>query len=142
VVGSPQHGGFIGLRLDHTGADMGRAMMEGSVYELRWALEHLREAGMALEEMWMLGGAAQSPLWPQIVADVAGLPILLSQYTHGPALGAAILATVGLGAFDSLEEAQARFRVTPRRIEPTDAHASVYDRQFATYQRLARELAQ
>jgi xylulokinase len=116
--------------------------MEGAAYELRWALEHLREAGTAIEEMWMIGGAAQSPLWPHIVADVSGLPVLLSQYTHGPALGAAILAGVGLGIFDSPETAQARFRVTPRRIEPTDAHASVYDRLFAAYQRLARELAQ
>jgi xylulokinase len=138
--GSLRHGGFVGLRLDHSWADLGRAMLEGAAYELRWALEHLRGAGLAIELMWMIGGATQSPLWPQIVADVSGVPVLLSQYTHGPALGAAILAGVGLGTFDSVEAAQARFRVSAWRLEPDDAHAPVYDRQFAAYQRLARVL--
>jgi xylulokinase len=138
---SPRHGGYLGLRLDHSWADMGRAMLEGAAYELRWALAHLRGAGLALEQMWMIGGAAKSSHWPQIVADVTGLPVLLSQYTHGPALGAAILAGVGLGIFDSVEAAQAHFQVSAWRIEPGDAHAQVYDRQYAAYRRLARELA-
>ncbi len=89
----------------------------------------------------MIGGATQSPAWPQIVADVVRLPLLLSQYRHGPALGAAMLAGVGLGAFDSVEAARARFQVSARRIEPAHAHAPVYDRQFAAYRRLARALA-
>jgi xylulokinase len=141
VPGSQQHGGFLGLRLDHSWADMGRAMLEGAAYELRWALEHLRAAGLALEQMWMVGGAAQSPLWPQIVADVSGLPVLLSQYTHGPALGAAILTGVGLGIFDSVEAARDHFQVSARRIEPVETHEPVYDWQYAAYRRLARELA-
>ncbi|MFN2167684.1 MAG: xylulokinase [Anaerolineae bacterium] len=136
----PRHGGLAGLRLDHSRADVGRAILEGAAYELRWALEGLSATGLAIDELWMIGGAAQSPFWPQIVADVSGLPVLLSSYTHGPALGAAILAGVGLGLFDSLEAAQACFRVSARRIEPDGTHTPVYERQFATYQQLAREL--
>jgi xylulokinase len=142
VSDSIRHGGFVGLRLDHSRADMGRAMLEGAAYELRWALERLRRAGMAIEQMWMVGGATHSPFWPQIVADVTGVPISLTQYTHGPALGAAILAGVGLGLLNSVEAGQARFRVSARQIEPGDAHAPVYDKQFAAYQRMARNLAQ
>jgi len=141
VPGAEGRGGFAGLRLDHTWADMGRAILEGAAYELRWALEHLRGSGLAIEEMWMIGGASSSPHWPQIVADVTGVPMLLSHYSHGPALGATILAGVGLGIFDSVEAAQARFRVSGRRIEPEGTPAQVYDRQFAAYQRLARVLA-
>jgi xylulokinase len=135
-----RHGGFIGLRLDHSRADMGRAMLEAATYELRWALEHLRGAGLAIDQMWMIGGAAQSPLWPQIVADVTGMPLLLSQYRHGPALGAAMLAGMSLGIVSSAEAAEACFQVSARRIEPADTHAPVYERQFAAYQRLARTL--
>ncbi len=141
VPGAPQLGGFAGLRLDHSRADMGRAIMEGAAYELRWALERLQGAGKAIEEMWMIGGATESPLWPQIVADVTGLPLSLTQYSHGPALGAAILAGLGLGIFDSVEAGRASFRVSARLIEPVQAHAPVYDRQFAAYQWLARRLA-
>jgi xylulokinase len=138
--GSLRHGGFMGLRLDHSWVDMGRAILEGAAYELRWALEHLHGTDLAMERMWMIGGPTQSPAWPQIVADVTTVPVLLSQYTHGPALGAAILAGVGLGIFDSVAAAQDRFQVFAGRIEPQAAHAPVYDRQFAAYQRLAQVL--
>ena len=141
VPGTMRHGGFVGLRLDHAWADMGRAMLEGAAYELRWALEHLRQAGLAIEQMWMIGGATRRPLWPRIVSDVTGLPLLLAEASHGPALGAAILAGVGLGVFDSVEAAQAHFQVSSRRIEPADTHAPVYERLYATYRRLASALA-
>jgi xylulokinase len=136
-----RHGGFIGLRLDHSWANMARAILEGAAYELRRALEHLQQAGLAIAQLWMIGGATQSPVWPQIVADVTGLPVLLSQYSHGPALGAAILAGVGLGIFDSVESAQDRIQVSSRRIKPQDTYAPVYEQQFAAYRRLARVLA-
>jgi xylulokinase len=120
---------------------MGRAIMEAAGYELRWALERLRDAGQTIDEMWMIGGATRSPLWPQIVADVTGIPLSLTQYAHGPALGAAILAGMGLGLYDSVEAGRARFPVTARTIEPGEAHKPIYDDQYAAYRRLARELA-
>ena len=141
-VGDRRQGGFAGLRLDHTWADMGRAILEGAAYELRWALEQLRSAELRLGEMWMIGGAAKSPLWPQIVADVSRVPVLLSQYSHGPALGAAILGAVGMGLLDSVEVARDRFEVSARRVDPQEGQAQVYDRQFAAHRRLARELVQ
>jgi xylulokinase len=138
---APQHGGFAGLRLNHARADMGRSIMEAAAYELRWALERLRQTGRNIDEMWMIGGATLSPLWPQIVADVTGLPLLLSQYAHGPALGAAILAGMGLGIVDFVEVGLDRFPVSARTIEPCDAHRPIYDKQFAAYQCLAYRLA-
>jgi xylulokinase len=131
-----QRGALWGLRLDHTRADMARAVMEGAAYELRWALEPIRRAGMPIERMWMIGGAAQSPLWPGIVADVTGVPLSLPQGEHWPAVGAAILAGVGSGAFEILVEAQARFRRPVRQIEPDRGNRSIYDECFAGYQQL------
>ena len=55
-------GGFVGLRPDQSRADMGRAMLEGAASELRWALDRLRQADMAVEQMWMIGGATQANL--------------------------------------------------------------------------------
>jgi sugar (pentulose or hexulose) kinase len=89
----------------------------------------------------MIGGATQSPLWPQIVTDVTGLPLFLTQCAYGPALGAAILAGKGLSIFDSVEVGQDRFPVSARSIESCDAHRPIYDRQFAAYRRLAHGLA-
>ena len=147
-----QRGGFWGLRLDHSRADMARAVMEGTAYELRWALEPIRQAGMPIERMWMIGGAAQSPLWPAIVADVTGVPLSLPQacpacpersqgkhgrrVAHWPAVGAAILAGVGSGAFETLADAQARFQRPARQIEPDQERMAIYDECFVAYQQL------
>jgi sugar (pentulose or hexulose) kinase len=87
--------------------------------------------------MWMIGGATASPLWPAIVADVTGLPLWLPQGKQWPAVGAAILAGVGVGAFESVATAQARFQRPAREIEPDPARAEIYEACFAAYQRLA-----
>lgn len=136
-----QRGSFLGLRLDHTRASMARSVMEGAAFELRWALVEIRRAGMPVERLWMTGGAARSSLWPEIVADVTGLPLSLPLYGNWPAIGAAILAGVGIGAFDTHEAAQARFREKSRPIEPNGARKRNYDEQFASYRQLvARSL--
>ena len=132
----------MGLRLDHTRADMSRAVLEGAAFEVRWALERLAAAGMPIEQMWMVGGATRSPIWPQIVADVTGVPIFLAPYTHGPALGAGILAGVGANVFESMAAGQQQFSRPARQIVPDDHHRPVYDEQFAVYRRLTRRLHQ
>ncbi|MCA9948836.1 MAG: hypothetical protein KDE48_04275, partial [Anaerolineales bacterium] len=96
-----QCGQFWGLQLSHNRADLARAVLQSAAFELRWALEPTRQAGLPIERLWMVGGAAQSPHWPTILADVTNIPIRLPQYHNWPALGAAVLAGVGCGAFES-----------------------------------------
>ncbi|PKO15494.1 MAG: hypothetical protein CVU39_11315 [Chloroflexi bacterium HGW-Chloroflexi-10] len=131
-----RRGGFIGLQLGHSRADMARAIMEGSAFELRWALEQVLEANIPIEKLWMVGGAAQSPLWPQILANVTGIPIGLPEYDHWPALGAAILAGCGIGAFTNLIQGLENFQKSQKEIEPEIGMTSLYNRAFFNYQRI------
>lgn len=131
-----QRGGFVGLQLGHTRGDMARAILEGAAFELRWALERMRQAGLAVERLSMVGGAARSPVWPSIVADVTGLPIVLPQYGQWPALGAAILAGWGAGLYESLEAGQVKFQQTAELIGPNRSDRQRYDDSFGAYQRL------
>ncbi|MEW5956199.1 MAG: FGGY family carbohydrate kinase [Chloroflexota bacterium] len=134
-------GGFVGLRLDHTRVDMSRAVLEGAAFELRWTLDKIKQAGLPVEHLWVAGGATQSPVWPQILADVGGVPIWLTQYAQWPALGAAILAGVGAGLFETLEAGIARFQKSPRQIAPAESLAHFYGECFAAYQQLVQRLA-
>jgi xylulokinase len=146
VPARDQHGALWGLRLDHTRADMARAVMEGAAYELRWAFEPIRQAGLPVDHIWMVGGATHSSLWPAIVAAVTGLPLSLPGSSsqaghrgqHWPAIGAAILAGLGIGAFDTLAAGLDRFQRPLCHIEPDPSHASIYDECFVTYRQLAR----
>ncbi|KAA3654448.1 MAG: hypothetical protein DWQ04_34395 [Chloroflexi bacterium] len=128
-----QRGGFVGLQISHSRADMARAIMESAAFELRWALEPIRQAGLPVERLWMVGGAAQSPYWPQILADVTGIPIRLPQYDNWPALGAAVLAGVGIGAFNNIEDGLSNFQKPARDMMPDAGLKEQYDQMFESY---------
>ncbi len=138
VPNAVQGGGFIGMELVHTRADMCRAILEGCAYEVRWALDELRSAGIPVEELWLAGGATRSPVWPQILADVIGVPIVVASYASWAAVGAAALAGWGIHAYSTLEEGIARLQPPVRRLAPDPALATLYSSHLATYQRIAR----
>lgn len=129
-------GGFRGLRLDHTRADMARAILESAAFEVRWALENLRAAGMPTDDLWVAGGATQSPVWPQILADVTGAPIAITDYAYWSALGGAMLAGVGVGLFASYQAAVAALQKPVRTLTPNSAFGALYAERFAAYQQM------
>lgn len=128
-----RRGGFLGLQLGHSRADLARAVMESAAYELRWALEPITASDLPIERFWMVGGAAQSPLWPAILADVTGIPIYLPQYDNWPALGAAILAGFGAGIYATLDQGMAVFKKDQSIIDPQPEMVDIYHRKFTEY---------
>ena len=126
-------GGFVGLQLAHSRADMARAIMESAAFELRWALDALTAAGMPVEALSMVGGAANSPYWPGILANVTAVPIHLPEYDNWPALGAAILAGLGSRIYESTSDALHLFQKPYRVINPEPLVVSSYDVAFNDY---------
>jgi sugar (pentulose or hexulose) kinase len=129
----PAHGGFHRLSLGHTRGDLARSVMEGAAYELRWTLEQLGESGTAVAELRMVGGAARSPVWPQIIADVTALPVVLPAIHDAACAGAAILAGVAAGCFSDPEAGYAAFGHSEKRLLPDRTLRSLYDAAFTDY---------
>ncbi len=93
---------FWGLSLDHGPAEMARAVMEGVSFALEQSYSILLEAGVKVTRMLSMGGGAKSSIWPQIQADIFGLPI--ETVSGGDACtGAAILAGVGAGIYPDVQ---------------------------------------
>ncbi len=128
IPGRQPTGGYINLRLDHTREDMGRAVLESAAFELRRALKEIHNSGLSVNRLWMVGGAAHSPHWPGILADVTGIPIQLTRYRHGPALGAAVLACRRLGLLDQEPD-----WISTLEIQPDPEHFSLYDDTYNAY---------
>ena len=70
------------------------------------------------------------------IKTVLGIEVARSSVDEGPAYGAAILAAVGAGLFDSVEEACARLIRTVDSRLPDPARSEVYRRLYDLYQPL------
>ena len=98
-------GVFFGLSAMHTRSDMLRAVMEGVTYSLRDCVEVFREMNVNVSDMMACGGGGSSALWREILSDVYNCSVKTVKSKEGPALGAAILASVGSGIYSSVTEA-------------------------------------
>ncbi len=129
-------GAFVGLTLRHTLSHMVRAVMEGVAFGMRDTLELLRAQGICLKSAAVSGGAANSPVWRQLMTDVMGIPLYTVNTTEGAAFGAAILAAVGAGAFPDVPSACAELVRKVDEIQPAPETVSVYEQAYALYRGL------
>ena len=83
------------------------------------------------------GGSGKSPVWMQIKADVTGRRIEVAQAETAAARGAAVLAGLGTGVFNSPEDAAKGIKVVSR-YEPEEKQ--VYQRQYTLYRKLITEM--
>ena len=95
-------GSFTGLTTEHHRGHFVRAVMESVACMLRSNLDYL---GLDVEEIRAMGGGANSPLWCQMKADMTGKRLVTLKNKETACLGSAILAAVGTGRFESVEEA-------------------------------------
>lgn len=94
---------FCGVTLSHTKAHFVRSILEAVAFMLRSSLEYAKVKDGC--ELRITGGAASSPLWAQIKADVTGLELATVNESETACLGTAILAMVGVGEYDSVKQA-------------------------------------
>jgi sugar (pentulose or hexulose) kinase len=89
-------GAFAGLSLYHRRAHLYRAVLEGVTFALRHNIEAGARGAASLDEpLIVVGGAAHSDLWMQIIADVTARPVLTIAEDVEAAMGAALLAAYG-----------------------------------------------
>ena len=133
-------GVFFGLDFAKTKGHMVRACMEGVALSLKHNLDVAEEAGAKAEVLRAMGGSANSLLWTQIKADVTGKEIVVPASDTATTLGAAILAGVGVGFYESYEEAVSLTVKETRRHMPNPANKAVYEKNYETYLKLYESL--
>ena len=126
-------GAFVGLTVRHTKAHMARAVLEGVSYGLRDSLEIMKSMGVSIGNVRASGGGAKSSVWRQIQADIFGFPLSTIAIDEGPSLGAALLAGVGAGIYDSVEEACSAVVKVSRGASVIEENARVYDEYYRVY---------
>ena len=117
-------GALVGLTRGSNRAHIARAALEAIAYqsaELMLAMQkdaHTPHRSIELVEVRADGGAARNDLLMQFQADLLGVPVVRPQVTETTALGAAYLAGLAVGFWDSQEEIAAQW-ACERRFSPT-----------------------
>lgn len=125
--------GFYGVGGWHDKAALMRAVLEGVVFGHRWHVERLRAAGVDFADAVLSGGGSRSRVWPQIFADILGLPVTVTRSRETGALGAAIAAGTGIGLFHDFGDGAARMVRPERTLEPDPRLAQLYDARYGIY---------
>ena len=136
---------FLGFNLsDPAGSGRGacvRAIEEAAAYVARGHRDILTElTGTGFSELVFTGGAAKGTLWPQIIADVTGVPVHVPAVRESSALGAAICAGVAAGMYSGLAELESDLRVRSAKFEPMPAATAIYDERYATWRHVYQNM--
>lgn len=115
---SDVRGAMFGLSRGTRKEHLVRAALESMAYQTRDVLTAMEaDAGIALKELRADGGAIANDFLAQFQSDMLGVPVLRPGIGETTALGAAYLAGLAVGVWDSREQI-ARMWQLERRFEP------------------------
>jgi L-xylulokinase len=125
---------FVGLTRFHTRAHLLRSVYEGVVYSAKSHIDKLLSVREKPQAVRMAGGAANSPFWVRLFADILELPIeTVTGVKELGALGCAMAAAVAAGIYkDYHEAAEAMVRIAPP-VYPDGGTAAVYRAKYEKY---------
>ena len=119
-------GCLFNLSLSHTRQDVARAVFEGIAMHLYMVAGTLVRSGQLGDSLFLVGGGSKGAVARQIYSDVFGCQVVVSSVRQDAAsLGAAALAAVGCGLWDSfapLREIHKKMTVTTPIPENTAVH--------------------
>ncbi len=116
------------------------AILENTALLVRGHIDLVRDVtGNEPDELIFAGGAAKSPLWAQIVADVCGKRVKVPQVKEATALGAAILAGYGVGIYPSVSEGAHRVVHWDQTFEPNQGNRRVYEGLYQSWRDIYAE---
>lgn len=114
-----------------------RAIMENAALVTKGNMDLVTlVTGKSPQEIVFASGASKSPLWCQILADVLGLPVHVPRVKESTALGAAILAGIGVGLFDSIEAAVKEVVHIEETYYPNFDNQAVYNDLYTKWRKV------
>lgn len=104
-----------------------RAIMENSCYVTKGHVDLIKDlTGATPSEITFASGASKSPLWCQILADVLNIKIKVPKIKEATALGGAILSSVAVGEYSSIQEACSNMIQFEKVYTPNENNHLIY----------------
>lgn len=129
-------GAILGLTMATTRHDIVKGILDSLTYELRINIETMRNAGININELRSVGGAAKSPIWMQIKADITGCKVATLKVREAACLGAALLAGTAAGGYGNLDEAVKHTVVLKDIYHPDKNAQTLYNEKYGVYKEI------
>ena len=126
-------GTILGLTRGTTRAHLVRATLEAIAFEVRDVIETVTPQ-TALSAMKVDGGAAANDLLCQLQADLLGVPVERPRIVETTALGAAFMAGLGTGVWESTDDLRSSWQLD-RAFTPDPAKAETMAAAYALWQK-------
>jgi gluconokinase len=125
-------GMFFGLRMQHKKEHLTRAVVEGISFSLLQILKNIEATGISVEKIYVSGVVTQSNWWMQLLANMFGKKILLSDATDASAMGAAFIGMYATGMINDLSAVKS-FVQTKKEFLPDAPVNKLYSRHYEIY---------
>lgn len=129
-------GTFVGMTMDTSRAKLLQAVLEGVAFAIRDSIEVARNQGIELTASKLCGGGAKSKLWQTIMANVLNMKLELPVSEQGPGMGAAMLAMVCCGTYESVEAVCDVLCKTATVVEPDAALVAKYEERYQKFKKI------
>ena len=142
LPGIEAKGAVIGFGDVHTRAHLYRSILEGIAYALKdGAIRTEKKTGVKIEKIRVSGGGSQSKNALQLTADIFNMKVEKPHTFETSALGAAIIAAVGLKVYPDFNTAIRNMCHIGEIYEPIPENVRIYDQLFnRVYKRMYRKL--
>ena len=138
VFDSNATGMFFGINGGCTKEHLAYAVLEGVVFSIYHIYENL--GFPAAEKLIVSGGAAKNPVLNALKAEMFGIPVTILEESDTSALGAAMIAAVGAGAYPDIKAAAVDYCKVKQFINPTGIWKPLLSKRFEIYRELYPQL--
>lgn len=129
--------GFYGIQSHHTKSHLLRAIYEGVIFSLMTHIENMKKKFPNTEKLHVMGGITKSQVWLQMLADITGITLEISEIDEPGCLGAALVAMQGVGS----ETKDIINKLTNVKfIEPNKENYFIYQQKYKSYIKLINAL--
>ena len=126
-------GTWCGLSAAHTQADLRQAVLEGIAFSLKNVLDRIERLAGQQNRITVGARELANPGWSRLRATIYRRPLAVLNTEEPTALGAMILAAVGIGVYPNLAKAVETVTGSSARVEPSPETAEGYQLLYELY---------
>lgn len=123
---------MIGMKINTTREELFRSQLEGTAYNLRQTLD-LFQTITSVQKVIVAGGGIHVQLWPEIIKDVFGVPLELSDNPDVSAIGAGLIGGTAVGLYTQPEQMAKKKRKVLEEKTPDFYNCQQYGKLYDKY---------